>query len=250
MAQVPQSATRTPRTALVTGGVQGLGAAAARALAQAGGRVAVAHLGAGERAEAFAQKTGMPVFEWDVADFDACADGIARVEAEVGPIDILVNNAGVNRDTMFHKMDLEDWNAVLRVDLGSMFNVTRQVIEGMRDRGFGRIICISSVNAARGQAGQTNYCAAKAGTEGFVRALARESAAKGITVNAIAPGYADTPMMDAVPERIVEKMVEITPVSRLAEPAEIGRCVRFLASDEAGFITGTTLAVNGGLRMG
>ena len=156
----------------------------------------------------------------------------------------------VNRDVMFHKMELEDWEAVLKVDLGSMFRVTRQVIGGMRDRGFGRIINISSVNAARGQAGQTNYCAAKAGMEGFTRALARESAGEGITVNAVAPGYADTPMVKAVPKRIIEGIMKEVPLSRLAEPSEIGRCVRFLASDEAGFITGATLAVNGGMRMG
>ena len=238
------------RTALVTGGVQGLGAAAARALADAGVSVAVGHLGAAERAEAFGRETGMPVFEWDVSDFDACARSVAQVEEAIGPIDILVNNAGVNRDGMFHKMDREDWDAVLRVDLGSMFNVTRQVIGGMRERGFGRIINISSVNAARGQAGQTNYCAAKAGVEGFTRALARESAGKGVTVNAIAPGYADTPMVEAVPDKILESILEEVPVSRLAEPEEIGRCVRFLASDDAAFITGATLDVNGGLRMG
>lgn len=238
------------RTALVTGGVQGLGAAAARALADAGVTVAVGHLGGGERAEAFGQDTGIPVFEWDVSDIEACEHGVAAVEDAIGPIDILVNNAGVNRDGMFHKMDREAWDAVLRVDLGSMFNVTRQVIAGMRERGFGRIINISSVNAARGQAGQTNYCAAKAGVEGFTRALARESAGKGITVNAIAPGYADTAMVEAVPDKVLEQILDAVPLSRLAEPAEIGRCVRFLASDEAGFITGATLPVNGGLRMG
>jgi acetoacetyl-CoA reductase len=238
------------RTALVTGGIQGLGAAAARALGEAGVTVAVGHLGGGDTAEAFGRETGMPVFEWDVSDFEACARAIERVEEAIGPVDILVNNAGVNRDGMFHKMDRDAWEAVLRVDLGSMFNVTRQVIAGMRERGFGRIINISSVNAARGQAGQTNYCAAKAGVEGFTRALARESVDKGITVNAIAPGYADTPMVDAVPDEILETILDKVPMSRLAEPREIGRCVRFLASDEAGFITGTTLAVNGGLRMG
>ena len=238
------------RTALVTGGVQGLGAAAARALAADGARVAATHLGAGDRADAFERETAIPVFEWDVSDRAACAEGIARVEDQLGPIDILVNNAGVNRDVMFHKMEAEDWDAVVGVDLGSMFNVTRRVIGGMRERGFGRIINISSVNAAKGQAGQTNYCAAKAGVEGFTRALARESAGKGITVNAIAPGYSDTAMVDAVPDDIVKTILSQVPVSRLAEPSEIGRCVRFLASAEAGFITGTTLAVNGGLRMG
>lgn len=238
------------RSALVTGGVQGLGAAAAKALAEAGVTVAAAHLGAGDRARAFADETGIPVFEWDVSDYDACAQGLKDVEAAIGPLDILVNNAGVNRDVMFHKMDRDDWDAVIGVDLGSMFNVTRQVIGGMRARGFGRIINISSVNAARGQMGQTNYCAAKAGVEGFTRALARESAAKGITVNAIAPGYADTPMVDAVPDDIIEKILEMVPMSRLAEPDEIGRWVRFLAAEDAGFVTGVTLPVNGGMRMG
>jgi acetoacetyl-CoA reductase len=238
------------RRALVTGGVQGLGAAAARALSKAGMTVAVGHLGGGETAKAFGRDTGLAVFEWDVGDFDACATAIAEVEEAIGPIDVVVNNAGVNRDAMFHKMDRADWDAVLRVDLGSMFNVTRQIIGGMRDRGFGRIINISSVNAANGQAGQTNYCAAKAGVEGFTRALARESAGKGITVNAIAPGYADTDMVGKLPDDILKRILEQVPLSRLADPIEIGRCVRFLASDDAGFITGATLPVNGGLRMG
>ncbi|HMB12397.1 MAG TPA: acetoacetyl-CoA reductase [Roseovarius sp.] len=238
------------RSALVTGGVQGLGAAAARALTEVGVTVAATHLGAGDRARAFGDETGIPVFEWDVSDYDACAQGLKDVEEAIGPLDILVNNAGVNRDVMFHKMDRDDWNAVIGVDLGSMFNVTRQVIGGMRERGFGRIINISSVNAARGQMGQTNYCAAKAGVEGFTRALARESAAKGITVNAIAPGYADTAMVEAVPDDMIEKILQMVPMSRLAEPDEIGRWVRFLASEDAGFVTGATLSVNGGMRMG
>ena len=238
------------RTALVTGGIQGLGAAAIRALADAEYIVAAAHLGGGDTAKAFTNETGIPAFEWDVGDYDACADGVACVEAEIGPIDVLVNNAGVNRDGMFHKMDRAAWDAVISVDLGSMFNMTRQVIGGMRDRGFGRIINISSVNAARGQAGQTNYCAAKAGVEGFTRALAQESAGRGITVNAIAPGYADTAMVESVPDEIMEKILKMVPLSRLAEPDEVGRCVQFLASQEAAFITGTTLAVNGGMRMG
>lgn len=238
------------RSALVTGGVQGLGAAAAKALVDAGVTVAAAHLGASDRAKAFGDETGIPVFEWDVSDYDACAQGVKDVEAAIGPLDILVNNAGVNRDGMFHKMDREDWDAVIGVDLGSMFNVTRQVIGGMRERGFGRVINISSVNAARGQMGQTNYCAAKAGVEGFTRALARESAAKGITVNAIAPGYADTAMVEAVPDEMIEKILKMVPMSRLAEPDEIGRWVRFLAAEDAGFVTGATLPVNGGMRMG
>lgn len=241
---------REQRTAFVSGGIQGLGAAAARALSEAGVKVAVGHLGGGERADSFGRETGIPAFEWDVSDYTDCENGIAEVEKAIGPIDILVNNAGVNRDGMFHKMERDDWDAVMAVDLGSMFNVTRQVIGGMRDRGFGRIINISSVNAAKGQIGQTNYCAAKAGVEGFTRALARESAAKGITVNAIAPGYADTAMVETVPDDILTGILDKVPLGRLADPSEIGRCVRFLASDDAGFITGATLPVNGGLRMG
>jgi len=237
------------RVALVTGGIQGLGAAAARSLADAGVKVAVTHLGGGERADAFAKETGMPVYEWDVADPDACAEGVATVEKEVGPIDILVNNAGVNRDKMLHKMSRADWDAVIDVDLGSMFNMCRAVIEGMRERESGRVINISSVNAESGQAGQTNYCAAKAGVLGFTRALARESAPRNITVNAITPGYADTPMVDAVPGEIVEGIIDDVPLHRLAEPHEIGRCVAFLASGDAGFITGATLPVNGGFHI-
>ena len=238
------------RTALVTGGIQGLGAAAAHALAEAGVTVAVGHLGGGEQAASFGTETGIPVFEWDVSDYTDCENGVAEVEEAIGPIDILVNNAGVNRDGMFHKMTRDDWDAVMRVDLGSMFNVTRQVIGGMRARGFGRIINISSVNAAKGQIGQTNYCAAKAGVEGFTRALARESAGKGITVNAVAPGYADTAMVEKVPDDILTGILGQVPLGRLADPSEIGRCVRFLASEKAAFITGATLPVNGGLRMG
>ncbi|WP_101067705.1 acetoacetyl-CoA reductase [Roseovarius salinarum] len=242
--------TDTERVALVTGGIQGLGAAAAKALEDAGFRVAVTHLGGGARADRFARDTGLPVFEWDVANRAACRDGIARIEDRLGPIDVLVNNAGVNRDVMFHEMEDADWDAVIDVDLGGVFNMTRPVMPGMRARGYGRIINISSVNAARGQAGQTNYCAAKAGVEGFTRALARESAGKGITVNAIAPGYADTDMVAQVPDEIMDRIIGQVPMGRLADPGEVGRCVRFLASEDAAFITGATLPVNGGLRMG
>lgn len=237
------------RVALVTGGVQGLGAASARALLASGFRVVAGHLGGGERARRFAAETGIPTREWDVADEKACQDGVRMIEDEFGPVEVLVNNAGINRDRMFHKMSREDWDAVIDVDLGSMFNMTRQVIEGMRSRRYGRIINISSVNGQKGQAGQTNYCAAKAGVIGFTRALARESATKGITVNAITPGYADTPMVDAVPTRIMEAIVEEIPMHRLADPAEIGRCVAFLAAQDAGYITGAVLSVNGGLHM-
>ncbi|HKK31147.1 MAG TPA: acetoacetyl-CoA reductase [Alphaproteobacteria bacterium] len=237
------------RVALVTGGVQGLGAAAAKALNDAGFKVAATHLGAGEQAKAFGDETGLPVYEWDVADFDACKSGVERVEADLGQIAVLVNNAGVNKDVMFHKMSRADWDGVINVDLGSMFNMCRQVIEGMRAREYGRIINISSVNAQKGQAGQTNYSAAKAGVLGFTRALARETAKKGITVNALAPGYAETPMVDAVPDNVMESILAEVPVGRLAQPWEIGRCVRFLASEDAGFFTGVTIPVNGGLFM-
>jgi acetoacetyl-CoA reductase len=239
------------RVALVTGGTQGLGAATCRALQEHGFRVAASYLGEHrERAEAFREESGIPVFAWDVADREACRKGVAEVEEALGPVEVLVNNAGVNRDGMFHRMDPEDWDAVIRVDLGSMFNMCRQVIGGMRERGYGRIVNLSSVNASKGQVGQTNYCAAKAGVEGFTRALALESASKGITVNALAPGYADTPMVAKVPDEIMERIVEQVPLHRLAEPREIARCVRFLVSEEAAFITGEVLAVNGGLHMG
>lgn len=238
------------RIAVVTGGIQGLGAASCRKLAERGFNVIATHLGGGDRARAFADDTGFPVYEWDVSDAGACEEGMARIHEGHGPVDVLVNNAGVNRDRMFHKMSREEWDAVISVDLGSMFNMTRQVIGGMRERGYGRIINISSVNAQKGQAGQTNYCAAKAGVIGFTKALARESANKGITVNALAPGYADTPMVEKVPDEIMETILKQVPVGRLAEPHEIARCVAFLASEDAGFVTGATISVNGGLYMG
>ncbi|RIA55066.1 acetoacetyl-CoA reductase [Dichotomicrobium thermohalophilum] len=237
------------RIAVVTGGIQGLGAASCQKLAERGFKPIATHLGGGERAEAFAEETGFPVYEWDVSDVSACEDGIARIREEHGPIEVLVNNAGVNRDKMFHKMSREDWDAVLQVDLGSMFNVTRQVIGEMRERGYGRIINVSSVNAQKGQLGQTNYCAAKAGVIGFTKALARESANKGITVNALAPGYTETPMVEKVPDKIMDSIIEQVPVGRLAQPEEIARCVAFLAAEDAGFITGATLSVNGGFYM-
>ncbi len=237
------------RVAVVTGGIQGLGAASCRSLAERGFNVVATHLGGGDQAKAFADETGFPVYEWDVSDVGACEEGIARIREAHGAIDVLVNNAGVNRDKMFHKMSREEWDAVMNVDLGSMFNVTRQVIGDMRERAYGRIINVSSVNAQKGQAGQTNYCAAKAGVIGFTKALARESANKGITVNALAPGYTDTPMVEKVPDDIMENILKQVPVGRLAEPHEIGRCVGFLASEDAGFITGATISVNGGLYM-
>jgi len=237
------------RIALVTGGIQGLGAATCRKLAERGFRPVATHLAGGDRAKAFADDTGFPVYEWDVSDVGACEEWMARIREEQGPIEVLVNNAGVNRDKMFHKMSRDEWDAVLQVDLGSMFNVTRQIIGEMRERGYGRIINVSSVNAQKGQAGQTNYCAAKAGVIGFTKALARESANKGITVNALAPGYTDTPMVEKVPDAIMDNILSQVPVGRLAEPHEVARCVAFLASEDAGFITGATLSVNGGLYM-
>lgn len=238
------------RTALVTGGVQGLGAAAARALQNGGFAVAATHLGGRETARAFGNETGIPVFEWDVSDFDACLQDVAEVEKKLGRVDVLVNNAGVNRDVMLHKMSREEWDAVLRADLDSMFNMCRPVTCGMRERGFGRIINVSSVNVQEGQAGQTNYCAAKAGIQGFTWALSRESAHMGVTVNAIAPGYADTAMVEAVPDEIMTTILKQVPLGRLADLEEIGRAVAFLASEGAGFIIGATLPVNGGLYMG
>lgn len=237
------------RTALITGGVSGIGAATARQL-KAAGYVVVATYPAGDGGEeAFRRETSIATYEWDVADFDATQAGIARVEREVGPIDILVNNAGITRDAMLHKMSAEQWRSVISVDLGGCFNTCRAVIGGMRDRRFGRIVNISSINALSGQLGQTNYAAAKAGVIGFTKALALESASRGITVNAIAPGYTDTGMVRAVPAPVLQQIVAGVPVGRLATPDEIARGVLFLVSEEAGFITGATLSINGGRYM-
>lgn len=237
------------RLALVTGGVQGLGAATAKRLQTDGFNVIATHLGGGEQAARFADDTGLPVYEWDVSDPVACEENLGQIQKEHGPVAVLVNNAGINRDAMFHKMSHDDWDAVMRVDLGSMFNMTSQVIKPMRENGYGRIINISSVNAQKGQPGQTNYCAAKAGIIGFTKALALECAGKGITVNVVAPGYADTEMVQKVPEKVLGGIIDSVPVGRLAEPSEVARCIAFLASEDAGFITGATLAVNGGLYM-
>lgn len=238
------------RVALVTGGTRGIGRAISIALRDAGYRVVANYGGNDEAARRFHEETGIPVYKFDVADFESCREAIARIEQEVGPIDILVNNAGITRDVTFHRMTPEQWNAVIRTNLDSMFNVTRQVIEGMRERGFGRIINISSINGQKGQIGQTNYSAAKAGVLGFTKALALENAKKGITVNAIAPGYIDTEMVRAVPQDVLEKVIlPQIPVGRLGTPEEIARCVVFLAADEAGWITGSTITVNGGQYM-
>lgn len=238
------------RVALVSGGTRGIGAAISIALKAAGYRVAANFAGNEEKAKAFHDETGIPVFKWDVSSYQACAEGIAKVEAELGPIEVLVNNAGITRDGMFHKMTPEHWNEVIGTNLTGLFNMTHPVWTGMRDRNFGRIISISSINGQKGQMGQVNYSAAKAGDLGFTKALAQEGAAKGITVNAICPGYIATEMVKAVPEKVLnERIIPQIPVGRLGEPEEIARCVVFLASDEAGFITGSTLTANGGQYM-
>ncbi|MGB7617871.1 MAG: beta-ketoacyl-ACP reductase [Pseudolabrys sp.] len=235
------------RVALVTGGTRGIGAAIAKALKAGGYKVAANYGGNDEAAQKFKAESGIPVFKWDVSSYEACADGIKKVEAEVGPIEVLVNNAGITRDSMFHRMKPEQWTAVINTNLGSLFNMCRPVIEGMRERKFGRIVNISSINGQKGQAGQTNYSAAKAGELGFTKALAQEGARSGITVNAICPGYINTEMVQAVPKDVLEKSIlPLIPIGRLGEPEEIARCVVFLASDDAGLITGATLSANGG----
>ena len=235
------------RVAVVTGGTRGIGAAIAKALKAAGCKVAANYAGNDEAAQKFKAATGIPVFKWDVSSYDACAAGLAQVAAELGPIEVLVNNAGITRDAMFHRMKPEQWSAVVNTNLNSLFNMCRPVIEGMRERKFGRIINISSINGQKGQMGQSNYSAAKAGEIGFTKALAQENARAGITVNAICPGYINTEMVQAVPKDVLEKSIlPLIPVGRLGEPEEIARCVVFLASDDAGFITGSTLSANGG----
>ena len=238
------------RVALVTGGTRGIGRAISIALKDAGLKVAANYGGNDEAANAFRKETGIAVYKFDVGDFEACKAGIAKVVAEVGPVDVLVNNAGITRDKPLHRMEKEQWDAVVATNLTSVFNMTRGVIDGMRERGFGRIINISSINGQKGQFGQSNYSAAKAGMIGFTKAVALETAAKGITVNAVAPGYIATEMVMAVPKDVLEsKILPLIPVGRLGEAEEIGRCVAFLASDEAGFITGSTLSANGGQYM-
>lgn len=238
------------RVALVTGGTRGIGAAISIGLKAAGYSVAATYGGNDEAANKFKGETGIAVFKWDVGDFAACQDGIAKVEAEVGPVDVLVNNAGITRDGTLHKMTEENWRAVIATNLDSVFNMTRNVIEGMRSRGFGRIVSISSINGQKGQFGQANYSAAKAGLVGFTKAVAQENAAKGITVNVVAPGYIGTEMVRAVPEEVLKsKILPLIPVGRLGEPEEIADCVVFLADEKSGFITGSTLSANGGQYM-
>ncbi|MEN9894218.1 MAG: hypothetical protein RIR97_70 [Pseudomonadota bacterium] len=235
------------RIAVVTGGTRGIGAAISIALKKAGYTVAANYAGNDERALAFQAETGIAVYKWDVSSYEACVQGLAKVEADLGPVEILVNNAGITRDAMFHKMTPTQWNEVINTNLTGLFNMTHPVWNGMRERNFGRIINISSINGQKGQMGQANYSAAKAGDLGFTKGLAQEGASKGITVNAICPGYIATEMVLAVPENVIkERIIPQIPVGRLGEPEEIARCVVFLASDDAGFITGSTLSANGG----
>src|SRR3954451_4761106 len=235
------------RVALVTGGSRGIGAAISKALKAAGHTVAANYAGNDEAANKFKAETGIPVYKWSVADYEACQAGIRQVEAEVGPVDILVNNAGITRDAMFHRMTPAQWREVIDTNLNGVFNMTHPVWNGMRERKFGRVITISSINGQKGQAGQVNYSAAKAGDIGFSKALAQEGARAGITVNVVCPGYIATEMVKAVPQDVLEKSIlPHIPVGRLGEPNEIARCVVFLASDDSGFITGSTLTANGG----
>ena len=238
------------RVAIVTGGTRGIGGAISVALKDAGCKVAANYASNDEAANKFHEETGIPIYKWNVADFGLCQEGIAKVEGDLGPIEILVNNAGITRDGTLHRMSYENWHLVIDTNLDSMFNMTRNVLEGMRERGFGRIINISSMNGQKGQVGQANYATAKAGIFGFTKSVAQENASKGITVNAIAPGYIGTEMVRAVPEEIMKtKILPLIPAGRLGEPEEVARCVVFLASDDAGYITGSTLSANGGQYM-
>jgi acetoacetyl-CoA reductase len=238
------------RIAVVSGGTRGIGAAISKALQAAGHTVAANYAGNDDAAAKFKVETRIAVYKWDVSNYKACAEGLTKIGHEIGPVDILVNNAGITRDTLFHKMTPEQWHDVININLNSLFNMTRPVIEGMRERGFGRIVNISSINGQKGQVGQTNYTASKSGDIGFTKSLAHENASKGITVNTICPGYIATDMVKAVPKEVLEKSVlPLVPVGRLGEPEEVARCVVFLVSEESGFITGSTLTINGGQYM-
>lgn len=234
------------RVALVTGGTRGIGGAISKALKAAGYKVAANYAGNDEAAAKFKAETGIEVFKWSVADYDACVAGIQKVEAALGPVDVLINNAGITRDAMFHKMTPAQWREVIDTNLHGVFNMTHPLWNGMRERKFGRIVTISSINGQKGQMGQANYSAAKAGDIGFTKALAQEGAKAGVTVNVICPGYIATDMVMAVPEKVRESIIAQIPVGRLGETDEIARAVLFLASDEAGFVTGSTMTVNGG----
>jgi acetoacetyl-CoA reductase len=238
------------RVALVTGGSRGIGAAIAMALKEAGYKVAATYAGNDEKAAAFTAETGIKTYKWDVADYEACAAGIAQVEGDLGPVEVLVNNAGITRDAPFHKMTPAQWNEVIGTNLNGVFNMTHPVWPGMRQRKFGRIITISSINGQKGQFAQANYAASKAGDIGFTKSLAQEGARAGITVNVVAPGYINTEMMSTIPEKVMNEVIlPQIPVGRLGEASEIARTVLFLASDDAGFITGSTISANGGQYM-
>ena len=237
------------RIAIVTGGTRGIGRAICEALKADGLTVVANYAGNDDKARAFTEATGIPAYKWDVGDHQAVLAGCRRVEEEVGPIDVLVNNAGITRDGTLLKMSFEDWDAVMRINLGGCFNMAKACFAGMRERGWGRVVNIGSINGQAGQYGQVNYAAAKSGIHGFTKALAQEGARFGITVNAIAPGYIDTDMVAAVPENVLEKIVARIPVGRLGHADEIARGVAFLASEHAGFVTGSTLSINGGQHM-
>ena len=237
------------RVALVTGGTRGIGEAICQRLKKQGHLVVANYGGNVEKAQAFTQATGIPSYRFDVGDHQACLDGCAQIAADHGPIEIVINNAGVTRDGVLHKMTFEDWNEVMRINLGGCFNTAKATFSGMRERGWGRIVNIGSINGQAGQYGQVNYAAAKSGIHGFTKALAQEGAKYGVTVNAIAPGYIDTDMVAAVPPPVLEKIVAKIPVGRLGQAEEIARGVAFLTSDNGGFVTGSTMSINGGQHM-
>ena len=237
------------RVAIVTGGTRGIGEAISVALKNMGMKVAATYAGNDERAREFTERTGISAYKWDVADCDACRDGVAKVEAELGPVDVLVNNAGITRDATMKRMDHQKWQDVIDTNLGGCFNMAKAVFDGMLERGYGRIVNIGSINGQAGQYGQVNYAAAKSGIHGFTKALAQEGARANVTVNAIAPGYIDTDMVAAVPEDVLSKIVAQIPVKRLGKADEIARGVAFLVDEDAGFITGSTLSINGGQHM-
>ena len=237
------------RVAIVTGGTRGIGEAISTALKDQGFTVVANYAGNEEKARAFTEATGIKAYKWDVGDHQACLDGCQRVSEEVGPVDIVVNNAGVTRDGTLHKMSYDDWHEVMRINLGGCFNMAKATFPGMRERGWGRIVNIGSINGQAGQYGQVNYAAAKSGIHGFTKALAQEGAKFGVTVNAIAPGYIDTDMVAAVPPPVLEKIVAKIPVGRLGQADEIARGVAFLCSEDAGFVTGSTMSINGGQHM-
>ena len=237
------------RVAIVTGGTRGIGEAISVGLRDAGYKVAATYGGNDEAAKRFSDKFDIPAYKFDVSDYEACAQGVEKIAADLGPVDILINNAGITKDGTLHRMSFDQWNSVIQTNLSSCFNMCHCVIEGMRERGFGRVVNIGSVNGQAGQYGQANYAAAKSGIHGFTKALALEGASKGITVNAIAPGYIDTDMVRAVPETVLEKIIATIPVGRLGHADEIARAVLFLVADDAGFVTGSTLSINGGQHM-